>query len=332
MFRSLALAAAVATAITASTVALAADPKLVLPAIAPTAAPTVTAIAGTPLTINVGSDHTFQIRNSAIPGTGQIYPSGATATADMGWFVRIGATKFAPDFSQHPGGTATGSIGTNTAWTPGTLGALTGTGTSASPFKVTVNNALPGTTLNSSQEINYVNGENFFRKKFTLSNSGASAITATVFLGADIYLAASDSGIPQRISGSPGGKDCGAGTYNILMIPQGALAPVAYSATGYSTVWAEIGAGTLSNTVGTTCVDNGSALQWSVTIPAGGSNSVEAATSFGAIPTAIVTPPVEVVVGPSIGVPTMGTIALALLILGMIGIGAGLGRSRRRRD
>ena len=107
---------------------------------------------------------------------------------------------------------------------------------------------------------------------------------------------------------------------------------MAYSATGYSTVWAEIGAGTLSNTVGTTCVDNGAALQWSVTIPAGGSNSVEAAASFGAIPTSIVTPPVEVVVGPSIGVPTMGTIALALLILGMIGIGAGLGRSRRRRD
>ena len=74
MFRSLALAASVATAITASSVALAADPKLVLPAIAPTAAPTVTAIAGTPLTIDVGSDHTFQIRNSAIPGTGQIYP------------------------------------------------------------------------------------------------------------------------------------------------------------------------------------------------------------------------------------------------------------------
>ena len=318
MFRSFALAAAVAAAISASTASFAADPKLVLPAIAPTAAPTVTVIAGAPLTINVGSDHTFQILNSAIPGSGQIYPSNVAGTADMGWFVRIGAAKFAPDFNQHPSGTASGSIGVNTAWTPGTLSARSGTGTTADPFKVTVTNALPTTTLNSTQEVSYVNTENFFRKKFTLSNSGATAIAASVFLGADIYLAASDSGIPQRVGGSPGGKDCGAGTYNILMIPLGALAPLNYSATNFGTVWAEIGAGTLSNTVGTGCIDNGSALQWSVTVPANGSVSVEAATSFGAIPTAIVTP---VVVEPSRPVPTMGSIALVLLVLSMIGLG-----------
>ncbi len=315
MFRSLALAAAVAASITVSSAAFAANPKLVPRAISPTAAPTITAIAGTPLTINVGSDHTFQIRNSAVPGSGQIYPDDATGTADMGWFVRIGTAKFAPDFSQHPGGTATDSIGTNTAWTPGTLSASTGTGTAVDPFKVTVTNALPTTTLNSTQEISYVNGENFFRKKFTLSNSGAVAINASVFLGADIYLAASDSGIPQRVSGSPGGKDCSAGTYNILMIPQGSLAPSNYSARNYDTVWSEIGAGTLSNVVETGCIDNGAALQWSVTVPANGSVSVEAATSFGAIPNAIVTPAVD-----SIPVPTMSSVALALLVLSMIGL------------
>lgn len=320
MLRLLSLAAVIAMVVTASTVSFAVDPKLVLPAVAPTAAPAVTAIAGAPLTVNVGSDHTFQIFNSAIPGSGQIYPTTATSTADMGWFVRIGAAKFAPDFSQHPGGTATANIGTNTTWTPGTLSARSGAGTSADPFKVTVTNALPATTLNSSQEVTYVNGENFFRKKFTLSNSGATAIAATVFLGADIYLANSDRGVPQRVSGAPGGKDCITGTYNILIIPQGSLVPVNYSATLYSTVWSEIGAGTLSNTVGTTCVDNGAALQWSVTVPAGGSSTIEAATSFGAIPTTIIPPPV-VVVPPSIGVPTMSSIALVLLMLSVVGFG-----------
>ena len=316
MFRFLVLAAAVATAITANTASFAANPKLVLPATAPTAAPSVTVIAGTPLTINAGSDHTFQILNSAIPGSGQIYPSGATGTADMGWFVRIGSAKFAPDFSQHPSGTATSSIGTNTAWTPGTLSARTGAGTSADPFKVTVTNALPSTALNSTQEISYVNGENFFRKKFTLSNSSATSVSASVFLGADIYLASSDTGIPQRVSGSPGGKDCGAGTYNILMIPQGSVAPLNYSAKGYDTVWAEIGAGTLSNTVATGCIDNGAALQWNVTVPANGSVSVEAATSFGVIPGALITPPAA-----STPVPTMSSFAIALLMLSVIGLG-----------
>jgi hypothetical protein len=304
----------------------AADPKLVLPAVAPTAAPTITVIAGTPLTVNIGSDYTFQVFNSAIPGTGQIYPSGSTGTADMGWFVRVGASKYAPDFSQHPNGTATGSIGTNTAWTPGTISGVTGTGTSADPFRVTVTNGLPALSLNSTQEVTYVNGENFFRKKLTLTNTGAAAASATVFLGADIYLAGSDSGIPQLLSGSPGGKDCTAGTYNILMIPQGSIGPAAYSARGYSTVWAEIGAGALSNLVNTGCQDNGAGLQWNISVPAGGSTAVEAVTSFGAIPTGVITPPVTV--AEAVPVPLFAPLGLLLLGLGIVAVSVLRRRSR----
>lgn len=303
----------------------AADPKGTVPAITPAAAPTISAIAGAPLTVNVGSDHTFQIINSAIPGTGQIYPSNAAGSADMGWFVRVGTTRYAPDFSQHPSGTATGNIGTNTAWTPGTISAVSGAGTTASPFKVTVTNGLPALSLNSSQEVTYVNGENFFRKKFTLSNSSAAAISAIVFLGADIFLAGSDTGIPQLLSGSPGGKDCAAGTYNILMIPQGNIAPAAYSAKAYSTVWTEIGAGALSNQVTTGCQDNGAALQWNISVAAGGSTTVEAVTSFGAIPTSLITP---VVSAPPIQVPLLAP--FGLLLLGLCVGAVGIMRRRSR--
>ena len=297
----------------------AADPKGTIPSVAPTAAPTIASIAGSPLTVNVGSDHTFQLFNSAIPGAGQIYPSSATGSADMGWFVQVGATKYAPDFSQHPSGTATANIGVNTAWTPGLISGVTGAGTTANPFKVTVTNGLPALSLNSSQEVSYVNGENFFRKKFTLSNSSAAAITAVVFLGADIYLAGADSGIPQLLSGAPGGKDCTAGTYNILLIPQGIVAPTAYSAKAYNTVWTEIGAGALSNQVTTGCQDNGAALQWNISIPAGGSTAVEAVTSFGAIPTGVITP---VVIGPPVEVPLLAPLGVLLLGLcvGVVGI------------
>jgi hypothetical protein len=301
-----------------ASVSYAADPKGTVPTLAPTAAPTIASITGNPLRVNVGSDHTFQIINSAIPGTGQIYPSNATGSADMGWFVRVGATKYAPDFSQHPSGTATGNIGTNTAWTPGSISAVSGAGTAANPFKVTVTNGLPTLNLNSSQEVSYVNGDNFFRKKFTLSNTSAAAITAVVFLGADIYLAGSDSGIPQLVSGSPGGKDCTAGTYNILMIPQGTIAPTGYSAKAYSTVWSEIGAGALSNQVTAGCQDNGAALQWNISVPAGGSTTVEAVTSFGAIPTVIIPP----VIGPPVEVPLLAPLGVLLLGLcvGVVGV------------
>lgn len=286
------------------------------PAVAPAAAPVVAIIAGSPLTVHVGDDFTFQVYSNAVPGTGQIFPSDATQTGDMGWLVRSGATKYAPDFSQHPGGTATGSIGINTAWTLGTQSAVSGSGTTADPFKVTTTNSLPTLSLTATQEVSYVNGDNFFRKKFTLTSSGAAPLAASVFLGADIYLAGSDAGIPQYVGSAPGGKDCAAGTYSILMIPQGSVAPSAYSAVNYDTVWGEIGAGVLSNQVAAGCQDNGAALQWNLSVPAMGSAVVEAATSFGAIP------PIAGVNQRATSVPVLPPVALWLLLVGIGFVGA----------
>src|SRR5688572_33148025 len=48
------------------------------------AAPVVRVISGSPLTIHVADDTSFQIFNAAIPGAGQIFPSDCTSTADMG--------------------------------------------------------------------------------------------------------------------------------------------------------------------------------------------------------------------------------------------------------
>jgi hypothetical protein len=84
-------------------------------------------------------------------------------------------------------------------------------------------------------------------------------------------------------SGSPGGQDCGSPpTYTILLIPQSV--PDAHSGRSYNTVWGEIGAGTLDNTIDTNCEDNGAALQWNRNLAAGGSLVLQAATSFGEIP------------------------------------------------
>lgn len=249
------------------------------------AAPQVTIINGAPLQIHVGDDSSFQVFNSQVPGSGQIYPSSATDTADMGWFVRTADnTLYAPNFSEHPSGSATSGIGTYTPFTPVSLSGVSGAGTAASPFLVSVSGTLGASGISANLQVSYVNGDNYFTKTFSLSNGGA-AQSVKIFLGADIYLAASDAGVPFREpnSGSPGGQDCGTpATYTILLIPQSA--PDAYSGRSYSTVWSEIGGGQLDNVTDTGCEDNGAAVQWNRTLAAGGSTVIQAATSFGEIP------------------------------------------------
>lgn len=261
------------------------------------ALPPLRVIDGNPLKVHVGSDLSFQIYNSAVVGPlrGQIYPSATRDPAnpdlaDMGWMVRSGTTLYAPRFGDR--GTATGGLGTIVPFGGGTQDPISGTGSAADPFTV-VTRATAG-TLELREVVIYENDKSFFEKELTIRNPGATSASVTVYLGSDIFLASSDSGKPTRVA-IPGGTNAtGTGgrtcpnitpTYNILHIP---LTPAQhYTANGYSTVWQQIGAGTpLPNTVSNDdCIDNGAALQWNLTIPAGGSRTLEVLTSFGEIPT-----------------------------------------------
>jgi hypothetical protein len=256
-----------------------------LPSRAPLAPPTVNTINGNPLRINVGSDNSYQIFNSDVGSSGQFYPSSSTSVADSGWMVKIGNTLYAPNFSEH-GGTATGSLGATVDFTEISMSAVTGAGTDASPFTVTVTVGLGASGVTATKVVSYVNGSGYYSQRLRLVNTGSNAVDAKVFLGSDIYLANSDSGVPYRepTSGSPGGRTCPGVTppYTILHIP---LTPAArYTAAGYDSVWQQIGSGLLNNAVSTGCIDNGAALQWNYALPPGGSATVLAATSFGAIP------------------------------------------------
>lgn len=268
------------------------------------AQPTVRIITGSPLTVHVGSDNSFQVYTTLVPGQGQFYPSGNTTVADYGVFVDRAGTLFAPAFSTHTGGTATGSIGTNTPWSNVSISAVTGTGTAADPFTVVVVSNAAATGLQMTMTVTYVNGENFFRKTFAFTTTDATPYD--VFIGGDIYLANSDSGVPFTQSGAVGGQDCGTPpTYTILMIP---VTPASrFSARSYSTVWSEIGAGLLSNVIDAGCRDNGAALQWQ---GRSGNGSIQAATSFGAIPP-IVNPPTS---APS-DIPTLSEWSLIFMAL-----------------
>lgn len=251
---------------------------------APQAVPAITTIAGSPLTVRVGDDLSFQVLNANIPGVGQIYPSDSSDTADMGWIVHVGGVQYTPDFPDHEG-SATSNLGAATPYATRSVSAVTGGGTVANPFQVSVNATLGSSGLRSTQVVRYVNGQNYFTKSLTLTNQGTSPQNAAVFLGADIYLAGADSGVPYRDAGAGivGGQDCGATpSYYILLIPQ--TPADAWSGASYSSIWSQIGAAALNNTLATGCIDNGAALQWNRTIAPGASVTIQAVTSFGDIP------------------------------------------------
>jgi hypothetical protein len=174
-------------------------------------APVFRTIAGTPLTIYVADDASFQVLNANVPGSGQFYPSGGTCTpGDAGVFADAGGILFAPNFSMHPCSSASASIGINTPWTPVSISAVTGTGTSGSPFTVVVVVDAGTTGLRLTMTVTYVNGDGFFDVSNAFATTGQPG-PIDVFFGADLYLANSDSGIPYRdgTTGGVGGQNCG---------------------------------------------------------------------------------------------------------------------------
>lgn len=253
---------------------------------APLAPPAIATINGNPLRINVASDNSYQIFNANVGSAGQIYPSSQTTTADMGWFVDVNGTLYAPNFPEH-GTSATSSLGAYFPFQETSMSPVNGAGTVASPYTVTVSVNLGTSGFRATKTITYVNGNGYFTERFRVVNVGGNSAQVSIFLGSDIYLANSDNGRPfkEATSNSPGGQTC-AGVvpeYTILHIP---LTPAQrFTATGYSSVWAQIGGAVLDNAVNTSpCIDNGAALQWTKIVPPLGSFTVLAATSFGDVP------------------------------------------------
>ena len=277
-------------------------------------APTTVTITGSPLTIVVGNDTSLQVTNSNVPGTGQFYPPDCTAgqTADSGVFAGIGTTIFGPDFNNHPCGSASNSY---TPWTPVSLSPVSGTGTSSDPFTVVivVNAGISGVQL--TETITYVNGD----AKATIVLSwtatpppGIPLATPTVavnaFVGSDLYLADNDRGFSFGAAGGAGGHgadtNCVELQYTITWL--GTTPATAWTAQGYSSVWDEISAGNLDNTVDPTCIDNGASLEW-------------AGLNVGTTPTVINTGVSftgnVIPVPPTAAVPTLSVAGIAALVL-----------------
>ncbi|HEY1252986.1 MAG TPA: hypothetical protein VGH97_17525 [Thermoanaerobaculia bacterium] len=260
------------------------------------AAPATVTIAGSPLTIVIGDETSMETYNTTVPGgTGQYFPEDCSPgeTADAGVFAKINGFVYGPDFGQHPCGSATGSF--PTPWTKVSLSPVTGSGSSGDPFTVTVVVTAGATGLRLTETVTYVNGSKAATIALAFSNTTDVALTWDTFIGADLFLADSDEGVPALVGGAAAGKDCQFQNYTILF--GNATPNDGYSANGFGTVWAEIAAGTLSNTVATGCIDNGIANSWvGRNLAPGGGLTIDTGISFtGAVaPVAIATPTLSV--------------------------------------
>jgi len=235
--------------------------------------------------ISIGEDLAAQIAHVG-DASGEIYPPGTTP-GDYGTFLLINGTLYSSDFQNH-GGTASGSIGTYTPFTPVSQSAVTGAGTSASPFAITTVVTVGATGLTVTQVDSYVVGQESYRTDVTVTNTGNASVSAIMFRAFDCYLGGSDSGYGV-VSGT--GPGCSQNPNNV---PAGRIEQIVplnggnnYYESGYDAVWAWIGThAAFPNTCDcATLEDNGSGVSWNITVPVGGSVTRSNLTVFSPLGT-----------------------------------------------
>jgi uncharacterized repeat protein (TIGR01451 family) len=276
--RRLTLVAALATmtwwllAVTATGVAFAATPFKDIAS----AGPLTHVYLGDELSCQVA--HTTDTFNEFFP------PS--TIPGDCGTFVAVGGSLYAPNLGAH-GGTATGGLGSYTAFTPVSQSDVTGTGAATDPFRVVTVADVGSTGLRIQQRDSYIVGDEAYRTDVTLSNSGVSAASGVLYRAGDCYLGGSDYGYGfTEVFGDRKAVGCSVNANNS---PPGRIeewVPLTggdnFYQASYGAVWNSIGTqATFPDTCRCTeLLDNGGGISWVFSIAAGGSLTFSHVTTF----------------------------------------------------
>jgi len=235
-------------------------------------------IAGQPLRILVVADGSLQVYH-------QKYAQGATfGTAGSGFFIAIGQTVYGPYYSQF---TLISHEGTR------------GEGTASNPFQVVTKGQISanGIELQIVQTVSYINGNNYFQLDWDIANTGNESTCFKAYHAADLYFADDDYGLgyydPQ--SGAVGGFNQ-ARDWFMVFIPS--LPATHYEEAYYSTIWERVSsAADLQDTIDTSYIDNGAALQWDACLQGGGATTIGDQWSFGESETAVIHPGETTVTG-----------------------------------
>ncbi len=163
-----------------------------------------------------------------------------------------------------------------------------GSGTASSPYRVSTAVAVGDTGLNVTQTDTYVNGSDKYDSRLLITNTSSQPQTVVLSHGADCYLGDDDRGYGY-VDETNGGIFCTKNANNSPAARVEGFVPVEGSSqhleTHYSSNWRAIASGQpLPDTCDcTTYQDNGAAISWTVTIPAGGGQTRSWATVFSPV-------------------------------------------------
>jgi hypothetical protein len=248
-----------------------------------------TQIVGSPLTINVAMDASYQVIHDLVDplSPGQVFPTSAEE-ADAGLFLWFGGFAVGPDFDNHASGSASNSY---SPWLNTNQSDVLGSGTIADPWIVETDVENLDTGVTMAADTIYVNGDDYFRIDWEICVPTSGA--ASTFIAADYYLQGSDDGYGyyDADSGSVGGFNEPQDWFEIFTP---VTPPSAYYEGPYGSVWDRIGSAGVpgagfDDTIVNTLVDNGAGLQWDFT--ADGCTEFRSFWSFGDTP---VLPPTSV--------------------------------------
>ncbi len=247
-------------------------------------------ISGAPLRIQVGSNGSVQVFHQKHPETGAAY-----GTADSGFFLAIGSDVYSPDLANSGGTTAYPSGAANRLTLVSHEGP-TGAGTVEDPFKIVTNQTLNGSGANLGvvQTVSYINGNEYFRQDWNITNNGSAEVCFKAYHAADVYFAGSDSGAGyyNPASGSVGGYN-EAQDWFMVFTP---VTPADHYQEGHYTdnIWNTVkSAGDLTDTIVSESVDNGFALQWNKCIQPGETTTITDLWSFGENAESVIPPTPE---------------------------------------
>ncbi len=179
-----------------------------------------------------------------------------------------------------PADVPAGSPG-QTAFTPGSQAAVTGSGSGGDPFQLVTAVGAGDSGLRVEQTDSYVIGEESYRTDIRIVNDGGAEQRVIVYRAADCYLQDSDVGFGRVDNGAPA---CVISQASDARIEQ--WVPITpgshYVEGGFSDVWALVGA---QQSFTDTClcgeaVDNGAGLSWEVTVGPGASTTVSHLSFF----------------------------------------------------
>lgn len=229
------------------------------------------ALSGSPLTVHVGPQGQLQAFRAG--NANGIFFRPESLIGDAGFFLAF------PSGIGNPASLAgdvygfNGSAGPGTldAYTAGTQGPTTGSGTPADPLKQITTYSAGGVGV--TQTTTYVNGSQDFLVRWDVRNSSGSAVRFKALAAADFYFEGDDAGTGVFTQGPPrfiGGTNADTGNSGgFEEVVDGGLPPWStYQALPFPDVWhlieaaADSATPTFNGSVVGTQVDNAGGIEW----------------------------------------------------------------------